>query len=70
MKAVPQSKCTKKGFPKIENKLAKCFLTVTAETLAHRKGKGKYLSTTVNMKLLQEFEGNGPLKSTLNFSNG
>lgn len=34
IKAVPRSECTKEEFPKMENKLVRCFLTVAAETSA------------------------------------
>lgn len=56
----------------MENKLVKCFRTVAAETSAQGKVKGKheYSSMTVSMYLLWEFEGNGPLKSTLSLSKG
>ena len=50
MKAVPRSGCTKEGFPKTENRLVRCLMTVTAATLAQGKVKGKreYSSTKVS----------------------
>ena len=43
MKAVPRLECTKEGFPKTENILVKCFLTVVTATSAQRKNERKPL---------------------------
>ena len=47
-------------------------MTVAAATSTREKEKGKweYSSTTVSKQRLQELEGKGHLKSTLNFSKG
>ena len=72
MKDGPLSEWIYAGIPKIENKSQSFVIAVLVSTYEHGMANGNLenSSITVNIYLLFVTDGNGPLKSMFNRSNG